>query len=213
MVMTIENSSEKLESEEVRAKIFNQVSWGRKSSRHAENESAGFFTQSSSRGRGRYRGHQNWRRGGGNKQSSQRGKGENNPCFKCGKFGHFARDCSPPHHRFQNHRVADKVETCDAASKPRSSYHKRRESSSDDFEEEDNNSFQSAYLTGTIAVDKTFDDTWLIDSCASTHMSYNRSLFISMYPSPVNDVKLADNKKLHDTGQGNVCYILKVMVR
>lgn len=97
-------------------------------------------------------------------------------CYKCGRKGHKAKDCRA---RVEHNQVAKEIGV-----------------------EEDSAQGCFEFEAYNIRDDKF--DVWCIDSGATSHMSYDDSLFIEIDYECKGIVKLADNKEINVEGIGTV---------
>ncbi|KAG6501622.1 hypothetical protein ZIOFF_041505 [Zingiber officinale] len=98
-------------------------------------------------------------------------------CWNCNKLGHLARDCRNK-------------------SQPQNSQVKR-----------DDQEVEEIALMAKMEVHKTVEgkeDTWLLDSGCTHHMTPNGSLFDTVHPCNFLRVRMGDGKLVHVQGKGNI---------
>lgn len=132
-----------------------------------------------------------FRKGGSRKSNNYvDNQGMNNffpyTCFKCGKKGHMAKHC-----RNKNYKAN---EACELS---------------------DNESIQCGYAVSTRIIhehSQSFTDSirWILDSGASSHMTYLKSQFIEIDETFKGNVRLADDNDLEIKGIGTVQLKVKI---
>lgn len=117
------------------------------------------------------------------RNSSKPNKHKNITCFNCQKKGHFASKCRAP-------------------KKP------REEKSADQHQKKNSNKSQvntTAFLSSTL-LQSDDNESWVMDSGASAHMTYKRKYFATFNENADNNevVKLGNNQELIVKGKGTV---------
>jgi hypothetical protein len=163
------------------------------------------------RGRGRGRGghgrgsnfergqssQQNWR-GRGRGQRGGRSNYSNFECYKCGKHGHYAKDCN-----------SDKCYNCGKVghfAKDCQIEKKVEETTNLVLEAEANEGF---LLMAENEIKTNIDTMWYLDSGASNHMCGHKHLFKEMQKIEDGHVSFGDASKVKVEGKGRICYLQK----
>ena len=55
-----------------------------------------------------------------------------------------------------------------------------------------------------LVMDKSLCDSWILDSGASKHLCFNKSLFTELHKSNVNHIIVANNQKISVEGEGSI---------
>uniref|UniRef100_A0A1Y1NHZ0 Retrovirus-related Pol polyprotein from transposon TNT 1-94 n=1 Tax=Photinus pyralis TaxID=7054 RepID=A0A1Y1NHZ0_PHOPY len=104
-------------------------------------------------------------------------------CYNCQKRGHYARECRNK-----------KQERANTAEKE-----KGQEGNVTAFTTEEK---AFGLTSDALAISK--DDVWIMDSGASSHMTYHKDYFSSLEDSDIKSVTLGDNKSLKVSGKGTI---------
>ncbi|KAI5409427.1 hypothetical protein KIW84_055023 [Lathyrus oleraceus] len=139
---------------------------------------------------------QNWR-GRGRGQRGGRSNHSNFECYKCGKYGHYAKDCNSfkcyncdkMGHLAKDCRIEKKVE----------------ETTNLTLEAEANEGF---LLMAQNEIN-TNDNVWYLDSGASNHMCGHKHLFKEMRKIEDGNVSFGDASKVKVEGKGTIRYLQK----
>ncbi|KAI5440860.1 hypothetical protein KIW84_010353 [Lathyrus oleraceus] len=139
---------------------------------------------------------QNWR-GRGRGQRGGRSNHSNFECYKCGKYGHYAKDCNSfkcyncdkVGHLAKDCRIEKKVE----------------ETTNLTLEAEANEGF---LLMAQNEIN-TNDNVWYLDSGASNHMCGHKHLFKEMRKIEDGNVSFGDASKVKVEGKGTIRYLQK----
>ncbi|KAI5424780.1 hypothetical protein KIW84_030821 [Lathyrus oleraceus] len=139
---------------------------------------------------------QNWR-GRGRGQRGGRSNHSNFECYKCGKYGHYAKDCNSfkcyncdkVGHLAKDCRIEKKVE----------------ETTNLTLEAEANEGF---LLMAQNEIN-TNDNVWYLDSGASNHMCGHKHLFKEMRKIEDGNVPFGDASKVKVEGKGTIRYLQK----
>ncbi|KAI5445818.1 hypothetical protein KIW84_013886 [Lathyrus oleraceus] len=139
---------------------------------------------------------QNWR-GRGRGQRGGRSNHSNFECYKCGKYGHYAKDCNSfkcyncdkVGHLAKDCRIEKKVE----------------ETTNLTLEVEANEGF---LLMAQNEIN-TNDNVWYLDSGASNHMCGHKHLFKEMRKIEDGNVSFGDASKVKVEGKGTIRYLQK----
>ncbi|KAI5412277.1 hypothetical protein KIW84_057079 [Lathyrus oleraceus] len=139
---------------------------------------------------------QNWR-GRGRGQRGGRSNHSNFECYKCGKYGHYAKDCNSfkcyncdkVGHLAKDCRIEKKVE----------------ETTNLTLEAEANEGF----LLMTQNEINTNDNVWYLDSGSSNHMCGHKHLFKEMRKIEDGNVSFGDASKVKVEGKRTICYLQK----
>ncbi|KAI5395753.1 hypothetical protein KIW84_062071 [Lathyrus oleraceus] len=139
---------------------------------------------------------QNWR-GRGRGQRGGRSNHSNFECYKCGKYGHYAKDCNSfkcynydkVGHLAKDCRIEKKVE----------------ETTNLTLEAEANEGF---LLMAQNEIN-TNDNVWYLDSGASNHMCGHKHLFKEMRKIEDDNVSFGDASKVKVEGKGTIYYLQK----
>ncbi|KAI5395610.1 hypothetical protein KIW84_061958 [Lathyrus oleraceus] len=139
---------------------------------------------------------QNWR-GRGRGQRGGRSNHSNFECYKCGKYGHYAKDCN-----------SFKCYNCDKVghlAKDRRIEKKVEETTNLTLEAEANEGF---LLMAQNEIN-TNDNVWYLDSGASNHMCGHKHLFKEMRKIEDGNVSFGDASKVKVEGKGTIRYLQK----
>ena len=131
--------------------------------------------------------------------SNQRGQYQDRSCYECGKIGHIARNC-------QKKRTDDRTKLSQPLDNSYGRKNKRQRANLAEQQKAEGSDIDDHYEKGTVNMtmaDLTDKDSWHIDSCASKHITNNRSLFQSMRPY-FQEFYLADNALLTSTESGTI---------
>ncbi|KAI5432846.1 hypothetical protein KIW84_020233 [Lathyrus oleraceus] len=139
---------------------------------------------------------QNWR-GRGRGQRGGRSNHSNFECYKCGKYGHYAKDCNSfkcyncdkVGHLAKDCRIEKKVE----------------ETTNLTLEAEANEGFLLMVQNEI----NTNDNVWYLDSGASNHMCGHKHLFKEMRKIEDGNVSFGDASKVKVEGKGTIRYLQK----
>ncbi|KAI5444616.1 hypothetical protein KIW84_013037 [Lathyrus oleraceus] len=139
---------------------------------------------------------QNWR-GRGRGQRGGRSNHSNFECYKCGKYGHYAKDCNSfkcyncdkVGHLAKDCRIKKKVE----------------ETTNLTLEAEANEGF---LLMAQNEINSN-DNVWYLDSGASNHMCGHKHLFKEMRKIEDGNVSFGDASKVKVEGKGTIRYLQK----
>ncbi|KAI5410173.1 hypothetical protein KIW84_055597 [Lathyrus oleraceus] len=139
---------------------------------------------------------QNWH-GRGRGQRGGRSNHSNFECYKCGKYGHYAKDCNSfkcyncdkVGHLAKNCRIEKKVE----------------ETTNLTLEVEANEGF---LLMAQNEINSN-DNVWYLDSGASNHMCGHKHLFKEMRKIEDGNVSFRDASKVKVEGKGTIRYLQK----
>ncbi|KAI5429681.1 hypothetical protein KIW84_034307 [Lathyrus oleraceus] len=139
---------------------------------------------------------QNWR-GRGRGQRGGRSNHSNFECYKCGKYGHYAKNCNSfkcyncdkVGHLAKDCRIEKKVE----------------ETTNLTLEAEANEGF---LLMAQNEIN-TNDNVWYLDSGASNHMCGHKHLFKEMRKIEDGNVSFGDASKVKVEGKGTIRYLQK----
>ncbi|KMQ87101.1 transposon unclassified [Lasius niger] len=136
---------------------------------------------------------------------------KNIKCFKCGHSGHFKKDC-------KNNSDNQNVKRCYVCNKKGHLKSECRFNSDNSNKKQAKDSKDSNAFIVTVMVDdeQSCYNKWLVDSGASEHMTFDRTLFVS-YSTLLNkrSVIIGDGRKLDAVGVGQIvvkafngkCYI------
>ncbi|KAI5426259.1 hypothetical protein KIW84_031895 [Lathyrus oleraceus] len=139
---------------------------------------------------------QNWR-GRGRGQRGGRSNHSNFECYKCGKYGHYAKDCNS--FKFHNcDKVGHLAKDCRIEKKV-------EETTNLTLEAEANEGF---LLMAQNEIN-TNDNVWYLDSGASNHMCGHKHLFKEMRKIEDGNVSFGDASKVKVEGKGTIRYLQK----
>lgn len=139
--------------------------------------------------------HQNWRGRGRGRGRSGRSGFSNIECYKCHKYGHYAKDCN-----------SDKCYNCDKVghfAKDCNVGKKVEETTNLVLEDENDGDF---LLMAQNEISGNNDSLWYLDSGASNHMCGHEHLFKEMQKIEDGHVSFGDASKVEVKGRGTVCY-------
>ncbi|GMI80153.1 hypothetical protein HRI_001684600 [Hibiscus trionum] len=140
----------------------------------------------------------NWRGRGRGRGRGGRSNYSNIECYKCYRYGHYAKDCNSDKcyncgkvgHFAKDCRVDKKVE----------------ETTNLALEDEANEGF---LLMAQNEVNDNNDTLWYLDSGASNHMCGHEHLFKEMQKIEDGHVSFGDASKVEVKGRGTICYLQK----
>ena len=125
------------------------------------------------------------------------------PCHGCGRVGHFIRDCPNTNgHRDSNQPRATQGPSKNRRPKFRNSKHKAK------LVHESDEHDAIMFCVHENTYDKKRSD-WIIDSGASSHMSWEREIFTTYKELNNSTVKVGDGRTLKVAGEGTV--LVKVL--
>lgn len=115
---------------------------------------------------------------------------EKERCYNCNKYGHYARDCDKPDKRTSRSNMC-----CE-----RNNNHIVESDSA-----HSNNESETAAFAWMVAVNNNKDNYWYLDSCASNHMSPDKTCFSSLVHIPDGRIVTdATGNKVKAFWKGNV---------
>jgi len=163
------------------------------------------------RGRGGYErsqeqvGQQNWRGRGQGEGRGGRGRvGQSNnsgvECFKCGKYGHFAKDCYSGVKCYNCGKVGHFAKDCRSESKKETNF------LSEDAEEE--GILMMSRRSGVELSPSCSDNSvWYLDTGASNHMCGDENLFKELTKVDAGHVSFGDASQVAVKGRGTIWYL------
>jgi len=165
------------------------------------------------RGRGGYErgqeqvGQQNWRdqgQGGGRGGRGRGGQSNNSGVeyFKCGKYGHFAKDYYSGVKCYNRGKVGHFAKDCRSESKKETNFL---------FEDakEEGILMMSGKSGAELSLSYSDNSVWYLDTGASNHMSGDENLFKEFTKVEAGHVSFGDASKVVAKGQGTIWYLQK----
>lgn len=128
-------------------------------------------------------------------------------CFNCHRMGHFGRDCKFPDYQSKKKNSGSSSTRQDRDNDPPRS-RPRRANAATNIEEEDSDPepFRpgKALMTAESSIMSKTRATWYLDSCASRHLTNDRSLFIEKIQPKTWDFTTAGGQVIRSEGVGTV---------
>jgi hypothetical protein len=177
--------------------------WDARRKKHeAENHSGrGARGDGAGKGRGRGRGHDRGRGGSSSTWSSSKPTGDE--CRRCGKMGHWARECRSKPKKEQAH-VAQDEEEASLMLESTTLIHPEVISSSAEGEIHEEKVF--AHLDEEKESDA---GTWVLDTGAINHMSGCRAVFMKIDTTVLGTVYFGDDSVARIEGRGTIVFVCK----